>query len=231
VAPGSTAGVPLIAQYAAGSWSAVSAPPPDVSEGDLSGVTCPSAGDCWAVGALDKAGRGSQTLIEQYADGLWSVVPSPNPPGGGGRLNGVSCTGADSCWAVGGTDEGSGLAGQPSFATQSLIEEYDGSRWGIVSSPSPSGSEWSQLTGVACVGATDCWSVGFSIPSSQGSQTLIEEDTARGWRAVSSPRPPSDAGSQLNSVTCVSTGQCFAVGGVTEMPQTGGAAPAFIEQT
>lgn len=221
---------PLIEQYAGGSWSIVSAPPPDASDGLLSGATCVSAVDCWAVGGIAGSGGGEEPLIEQYADGVWSVVTGPEQAGGGARLNSVSCTGPDRCWAVGGTDQDHGLPGAAPFATQSLIEEYDGSDWRVVPSPSPPGSEWSQLTGVACAGVAHCWSVGFSIPAHQGTGPLIEEYTGSGWHVVSGPTPPGAAGTQLNGVACASTGECFAVGGITEMA-TNSSSPAFVEET
>ena len=217
VGAGSNNTAPLVEEYAAGEWSLVSTPPPDDSESYLAGVACVSAGDCWAVGKLNGDGGDPKTLIEQYADGLWSVVPSPSPPGGGGQLNDVSCTSENHCWAVGST-------ARTATSSAPLIEQYGGTSWSVAASPAPV-SEESQLMGVACAGAARCWAVGYS-----GAHPLIEGDTGSGWRVVASPSPPGNAETELNGVACASTGECFAAGGVTEMVTDEGA-PAFVEET
>jgi hypothetical protein len=158
------------------------------------------------VGKLNGDGGDPKTLIEQYADGLWSVVPSASPSGGG-QLDDVSCTSENHCWAVGST-------AMTATSSAPLIEQYGGTSWSVAASPAPV-SEESQLMGVACAGAA---------PS------LIEGDTGSGWRVVASPSPPGNAETELNGVACTSTGECFAVGGVTEMVTYEGA-PAFVEQT
>ena len=38
-----------------------------------------------------------QGLVEQYAGGAWSIVPSPTPSGGA-ALTGVACADAGECW-------------------------------------------------------------------------------------------------------------------------------------
>ena len=194
-------------------WSVVSNPgiPSGSVLATLNDVTCVGASDCWAVGAsqLPPPRNNSATLTEQNTGAGWSIVPSPNPTGPPNstaltHLSGVTCVSASDCWAVGAytNSEGSNL---------SLIEQYDGTSWSVVSSPNPTGNTIAALNSVACEGADDCWAVGYYKDSLGNGDTLVEQNTGTGWNIVSSP----DAGStwsELYSVTCVSTSDCWAAG-------------------
>ena len=69
---------PPLSPVAAG-WSIVSSPNPGTSPYNfLSGVTCTSASQCWAVGYYVNGSGFGQTLIEQWDGTSWSVVASPN---------------------------------------------------------------------------------------------------------------------------------------------------------
>jgi hypothetical protein len=196
----------LIEQYTGSGWSIVSSPnPPGSQWSQLTGVTCATADDCWAVG---DSGTANGTVIEQDAGSGWTVVSSPPAPSGSvnSQLAAVTCVTVNDCWAVGDSNPADS-------GTQSLIEQNAGSGWSIVSSPDPSGSLFSQLTGVACVTADECWAVGYSSAYNASSQTLIEEDTGGGWTIVSSPTPAGATSTQVEGVACTSSGDCWAVGG------------------
>ena len=76
--------------------------------------------------------------------------------------NGVSCTSATNCFAVGAT-------GQPFGPSYTLVERWNGTRWAIVRSAKPTGATSSALYGVSCISTRSCFAVGYS---SEG--TLIE---------------------------------------------------------
>jgi hypothetical protein len=239
----SAAGVTLTPPpEAPSSWDVVSAPhAPGATDGELNGVACPGADDCWAVGSWDgptldgfftgSGGGGagsvaSHTLVEQYAGGGWKVVSSPTPSGSNAvALIAVACASADDCWAVGSN------AGA-SMGFQALSEQYSGAGWSIVPIPAPAGSDQTGLQAVTCISATDCWAVGYS---SQGDQeepgytedTLVEQYTGSGWKVVSSPNPPGSTSSQLRAVTCTSAGDCWSVG---SSGMAGGNQQPLIEQ-
>ena len=65
------------------------------------GVSCVSARSCAAVGSDASEGGPSQTLVETSKGGKWSIVPSANSASGQTKLDGVSCTSTESCFAVG----------------------------------------------------------------------------------------------------------------------------------
>jgi hypothetical protein len=193
----------LIEQYTAGRWSTVSspAPPPGNEEQpvSLNSVTCVTTSDCWAVGAGPQG-----TLIEQDTGSGWRVVSSATSFGGG-ELSGVTCVSASDCWAVGQAPASSGTGND-----ETLIEQDTGSGWSVVPSPYLFGNPPSELQGVACVSASDCWAVGWYLDGLGGEHTLIEQNTGSGWDV---PDPfDSITGGQLLGVTCTRTGDCWAVG-------------------
>jgi hypothetical protein len=194
----------LIEQNTGNGWSILASPSPVGNQQDeLNGVTCVSADDCWAVGYYTDSAGNQDTLIEQYTGSGWSIVSSPNPPAGGGSLSGVTCLSAGDCWAVGAQSGGGATLG-------TLIEQYSGSTWSIVSSPGPAGSNGSQLNAVTCVSTAECWAVGY-LPTEQG--PLIEQYSGSTWSIVASPNPASDGNNALSGVTCASADDCWAVGG------------------
>ena len=67
----------LIERWDGTSWAIVSSPNTSATQDNhLSGVTCASASDCWAVGY---ASNGTdQTLIERWDGTSWAIVISPN---------------------------------------------------------------------------------------------------------------------------------------------------------
>ncbi|MBF6558235.1 MAG: hypothetical protein IVW52_19205, partial [Acidimicrobiales bacterium] len=82
-----------------GTWSATQMPSNSLGEGS-SGVSCPSAGTCAAVGDyLDSSGNATGLLIESA--GTWTIAPKPagglSSPGSWG----VSCASTDNCVAIG----------------------------------------------------------------------------------------------------------------------------------
>ncbi|MBV8527007.1 MAG: hypothetical protein JOZ75_01695 [Candidatus Dormibacteraeota bacterium] len=200
----------LVEQYANGSWSVVSSPntrayPVD----DLSGISCVSATECWAVGTrwISTPQYDTwHTLTLHLTQGSWAIVPSPdtsttNPD----YLFGVTCVSTTECWAVGTESNYPGPDG-------TLVEQYTASGWAIVSSPSPANSFFNDLWAVACPGGSDCWAVGsYSLPGG-GNQTLIEHYSGSAWSIVNSPDTSSAYDQVLTGIACEATGACAAVG-------------------
>jgi len=118
----------LIEQWDGTSWSIITSPSPGAAGNVLNSVTCASASDCWAVGDQSSCGGCAQTLIEQWDGTSWSIVPSPNT-GVADLLYGVTCASASDCWAVGVYTSGASLL------PLTLIEQWNGTSWSIVSSP------------------------------------------------------------------------------------------------
>src|SRR5215469_10260184 len=100
----------------------------------LNGVACTSRSSCMAVGnAFDPAtGEGLGTLAERWNGRTWRIVPTfkPAPTGGNAAFNGVACTSASACTAVG---------NQTSART--LAERWNGRTWQVQATPNTAGAQ------------------------------------------------------------------------------------------
>ena len=142
-----------------------------------------------SAGALLVTGIGLGAIVASPPAGAsgfsWSVVPTPNPSSSpNDNLPGVACTSTSDCWAVGSASSGVGLS-------QTLAEHWDGTAWSIVTTPNAGTSEENFLYGVACISASDCWAVGYSVVSGFVADTLAEHWNGSAWSIVTTPNPES----------------------------------------
>ena len=206
---------PLAGAAVPSGWNIVTTPSignAAVSNDFVLGSACANAFECWAVGFSVSGGTGSSSttaaLIEQWNGSAWSIAPSPVAPSPGGyALFGVTCVTSSDCWAVGGAR--AVTAGAP-FGT--LTENWNGTSWSIVPSPTPAGATGAFLRSVDCVDVSDCWAVGnTATPTGTGQGVLTEQWNGSTWSVEASGAAPA-AYSQLNSVSCTSASDCWAVG-------------------
>jgi hypothetical protein len=191
----------LMEQWNGSSWEIVPGGVLTTTNNELNGVTCTSVDNCFAVGEFFD-GNVTGTLIQQWNGTSWSIVPSPSTgPIQYDYLNGVACSSATNCFAIGDYY-------QTNYVT--LIEQWNGSSWSIVTSANR-GSVANYLTGVACPSATNCFAVGY-YSNSSAYQTLIEQWNGTSWSLVPSPNADTTRNNYLHSVTCPSATQCVAVG-------------------
>ena len=197
----SASGPALIEHYVDGGWKAVaSAPAQEATLDELSGVSCLSATDCWAVGMRSGAHRG--TLLEHYGvQAGWKVADMPAPQG---ELYALSCEYANGqCWAVGSSSD---------FRRVITFRFIDGA-WRYVRA-APLSASFVQVNGVACASEDDCLLVGFATPDHGAGQALAERWNGRGWSRVTLVGELSGGGS-LAGVDCrpgSSPAICWAVG-------------------
>ena len=228
-----------VEEYAAGSWSALSLPA--AGSFDVKGLTCLAEEDCWAVGSEGQSGNAGSNVtspaIAHDSGAGFQLVPSP-PMSGVDSLSALACVDADDCWAVGSTGSVGGFVTMPAtgpmcddngvispcaeyvdvVVAQPLVEHYDGSIWTAVTVPSPpSANLW--LTGISCLSAADCWAIGREIAvSSPGTEAdvqgyAIEHYDGGSWTLVSTPGVGGGDNSSLDSLTCLTADDCWAVGG------------------
>jgi hypothetical protein len=115
---------PLIEHGLGDSWSVVGSPSLSGPNGAvLLSVACRAPSACWAVGELPPTFNSGGPLngpssgptdvlppvIESNAGGGWTLVISPQIPGGSGSLAAVTCA-ASRCWAIGSTLTGGFVA-------------------------------------------------------------------------------------------------------------------------
>jgi subtilisin family serine protease/sugar lactone lactonase YvrE len=154
------------------SWSIVSVPKPAGStEGELEDVSCATASACMGVGWYMEGANPRKGLSVSWNGSAWSVVATAVPSGAenGVTLNGVSCTAANACTAVGRTG---GVALLKAEST--IAEVWNGSSWAVQTTVNP--LAYSRLSAVSCTATNACTAVGKKRPNSSvaGTLTLAE---------------------------------------------------------
>ncbi len=199
--------VMLVERWNGTSWTIQSAPnPTGATYPQLQGVSCASATACTAVGYYDNASYDQVTLVERWNGTSWAIQSTPNPTGAtSSHLQGVSCTSATACTAVGDYRNSS-------YEDLVLAERWNGTSWTIQSTPNPTGATSSQLQGVSCTSTTACTAVGDYDNSSYEQLKLAERWNGTNWTIQSTPNPTGATSSQLQGVSCTSTTACTAVG-------------------
>lgn len=174
----------------------------------LKSVSCTTASFCEAVGGSINAGAGA--VAEVWNGSTWTQqsVPAPTAPHPQGfELDGVSCTAADACEAVGYYSTTSGAV--------ALAERWNGTSWTVQPSASLTYAN-SELGGVSCTAADVCEAVGFySNTPSGGRLTLAEAWNGSKWKAQTTPDPgisTGNYGNALEAVSCAIADRCEAVG-------------------
>jgi hypothetical protein len=157
----------------------------------------------------------------------WVIQRTSNRAEAGNQLNGVSCTSARACTAVGssgpflGLGRLGGAAAPPVTAprTATLAERWDGRRWRIQPTADPGGS--AALLGVSCSSPRACTAVGDEQAGSRF-LTLAERWNGSRWSIQPTPSPASAVVSELLGVSCPAANSCMAVG-----DDTGSSGPVF----
>ena len=112
-------------------------------------------------------------------------------------LQGVSCTSATFCTAVGFLSKGN------------RIEMWNGRDWRTVSSPSIPRGQWPALFGVSCRSPSDCVAVGTSSNGVAVPYPTLVVWNGRSWQYI---RLPSTGPAYLAGVECRSATSCAATG-------------------
>lgn len=132
----------------------------------------------------------------------WRIVPSPNQTQyASTTLNAVSAVSQSAAWAVGGsTTDG--------LAEKSLIEQWDGSTWHIVSNPSTI-----SFSSVVAVSSDDVWAVGYNRTPRAGFVFVSQFEHWNGiqWNIVPSPNANQPSNFVL-SIAAVAANDVWAVG-------------------
>ncbi len=128
----------LAAHWNGKSWSIV--PTPSLQDGTsvlnaLTGVTANAGNDVWASGYEGNVNNQNfqKPYMLHWNGTAWTLVLTPNLGGEGSRLNATVALSPTDVWAVGQTQE---LDGQ----IFTLTEQFDGTTWTAVPSPSPGSS-------------------------------------------------------------------------------------------
>jgi hypothetical protein len=184
--------VPLAELWNGSKWKIKPVPKPSGQKSSgLSGIACPSASKCFAVGSSNTNDI-FKTLAEVWNGSKWLIQKAPSPAKD--SLNAVSCRSASSCMAV-----GSGLA-----------ERWNGKSWSLVKIAKPRGTK-ADLTGVSCTKAGPCYAVGGNFVNSIGS-SVAELWNGSKWSVQPVPLNTSADSSLLDGVSCTTATNCTAAG-------------------
>jgi hypothetical protein len=136
---------------------------------------------------------------------IWTVQKSPNPSGNG-DFNGVECTGARACIAVGSYYKHSARAQLP------LVASWAGGAWRRQPAPAPARTSYSHLDGVSCPKRAFCIAVGSDVLTSKRWITLAEIWRGKRWQITRTPPFKALLYNSLSAVSCTSATDCMAVG-------------------
>jgi hypothetical protein len=183
-------------------WQVVPSPSPGKFGDSLGAVTVAAPGDVWAAGdAITSRFDSSVAFTEHWNGTAWSTVPTPAPVSStDSELRAVAATGGNDVWAAG-LYQVPSPQGTLSFT---LTEHWTGSRWTIVSSPSPTGDDL--FSSLAAVSPSDVWAVGGS-----GTGSLIANWTGHAWVQEPAPRLHHAVGG-IDSVSAASATDVWAAG-------------------
>jgi hypothetical protein len=214
----------------AGAWgTAVEAPlPANVGPKPqvvLNRLSCPSAGNCTAVGDYTEPERkGWEGFLVSETAGTWSTtatVPSlpanasPNPEEPM-RMGDVSCTSVGNCTAVGDYTDSSG-------DLEGFIWTETAGVWGTAveatlpanAAPDPLVERYAQ-GGLSCPSAGNCTAVSDYTDSSGDNEGLMLSETSGTWGTGVEASVPagtrSETEANLFEVRCASAGNCTAFG-------------------
>jgi hypothetical protein len=175
--------VAVIESWNGKAWSMMkgSALPGDIGA-EQTGVSCPSAGSCVAVG-FGMYATATASLSEIWNGTSWGDVTVPLPGGGmsGSHLYGVSCAAVNRCVAVG------TIESYTKGVRAAAAVTWNGTAWAVTSVPAPGKGKDSLFEDVACLSATDCVAVGQAGPagSTNGTGTALSGFwNGKSWRLV-----------------------------------------------
>jgi hypothetical protein len=196
-------------------------PPGAVASQDayLSGVSCPKAGDCVAVGGYTTK-SGGEAMAETMTRGRWlravaiRLPANAAPANSGAHLSSVSCATVGQCVAVGAYID-KALNGMVMAAYESR------GRWGRavqVGLPADAATEpQGELYAVSCVRNVYCEAAGEYVTRDNDSAGFVETESRGRWHtAVQITSLPAGAATrapvvELAGISCIKTA-CLAVG-------------------
>jgi hypothetical protein len=188
-------------------WSIQATPNPvGATSSSLNGVACPSPISCFAVG--QSYGRsGLRTIALHWNGSAWAIQPTQTPLGTTiSGFHAVACPTAKSCFAVGEY----ATTAAPGFKT--LVEHWNGTKWGIQPSPNPSTAFSATLHGVSCPLSQSCFAVGSWVRSPSRTKALVAHWNGHEWGLQGVPNPSDARSTFLHGVSCPVPQSCFAVG-------------------
>jgi Bacterial Ig-like domain (group 3) len=192
-----------------GTWGAAQALPDAASLGtvgsSINAMSCPSAGDCAAVG---EAAPGRPFILDEI-NGSWGdplAVPGLASLGAasGDSVESVSCPEAGDCSAIGTVDTSGG--GEAAF----MVTETGGT-WGDATpvpgeSALPGVGSWGGF--VSCPAAGDCTAIGGYEPTRNNFLVWVADDVNGSWGSAQRLAAPATTLRATALLSCATPGNC-----------------------
>lgn len=190
----------------------------------FSGLACPSAGNCTAVGGYVDARSDFQGVIVKERQGVWSRgIKAPAPHNAGPNtdpmelrnpLVSIACAAADDCAAVG------WFVVSHSETQHGLLLTERGGHWKASALSLPAGASAPGgvfLTSVSCPSRGNCVAVGYYAGHGKTHGLVVRERGGTWGRAVNAALPTGAAPATkshtfLSSISCASASACTAGG-------------------
>jgi hypothetical protein len=192
------------------------------STADFNAISCPSVGNCAAVGDYTDESGALQAFVVVETGGTWgTAIEAP----GTGFLNsdGVASAFTVSCASAGNCTVGGTFANSSAHLQAFSLNEVNGSWDSAVQLPgiaTLSTGIISAFSYIACQSAGNCSGVGIYTDGSAHTQSFVDDEQNGTWAAAQ--ETPGDAtlnggGNMIyNGLSCSSTGNCAAGGFYTD---------------
>ena len=146
------------------------------SQNELTGVTAVAANNVWASGFENESSDLRVPYVLHWDGTTWSLTMTPDPNAGqddtGSSLQGIAAVSASDIWAV-------GISEDAASTITTLTEQFNGSTWSVVPSPSPGLLGDDALFGITGAGGTQLFAVGSDEQSGQCcTRTLALQNTS-----------------------------------------------------
>lgn len=197
-------GTPVAETLSGTTWTATNLPLPSGDSSTLlNAVSCTAATACVAVGEAVGTSGGYTPVAETLSGTTWTAVNLTDASGTSNNvLNGISCTSATACVAV-------GTAFNSSTETP-VAETLSGTTWTAANLPIASGHTNTELSAVSCNSATACVAVGYTVTNATPVADTLSSTT---WAATNLPLPSGYSSYvYLYGVACTSSTACTAAG-------------------
>lgn len=193
----------------------------------FTGLSCPSAGNCTAVGGYLGTGDVELGLILTERKGSWSrgvkaplpahAVPNSEPNELNSPIASVSCAAPDDCAAIG------SYVLKVGGAPHGLLLTERGGTWKASALVLPAGARAPGgvfLTSVACPSRGNCVAIGYYAGHGKTHGLIVRERRGRWGRGTNAALPANAAAASrqhtfLNSVSCASASRCTVAGTYT----------------
>jgi hypothetical protein len=187
-------------------------------------VACPAPSQCAAVGTYDYQGDDGGDFVASMVNGTWStqtaIGAALTPAKNTSSLESVACSSVGNCAAVGYADYDGENAFRPAPIPLGVTETNGVWGQGVELAHALNTKHWGSLDAISCVANGKCVAVGYYYGNSKYWTELGVVETNGSWSAGSAIAPsvtrayPSDPSFPDNfpwRVSCVASGQCFAL--------------------